>query len=200
MIVGIVKLGSGVVPLEEFRAGTDVTSVVTSFCNDHTPALNPIDFLGVDTGWTSGDPKFQKKWFYNFNTSTIETSLNGIKDEIILEIKVQRSRRFDTGTVLAEYPSASGKFFSCSVASQDNWAKLATLDSLTLISFPFRVTTYDEREYYDIPDSAGILSGVSAVSSAVLIERTLASGYILAVLAATDEASARQAAEDYLLL
>jgi len=127
---------------------------------------------------------------------SLETKQNGI----ISQIKEQRSYRFDNGYVLAEYPASSGNYFSCSVESQDNWSKLSSLDSRGLVSYPFEVTTNDERETYDIVDSSDLSAIMLAISTAVFTERAFAKTYIDAVLAAPDEASAILAAQPYLEL
>ncbi len=54
MIVGIVKDGSGEIPLEEFRGADDTDAAVSAFCADHTPPLTPSDYVGIDTGWAPG--------------------------------------------------------------------------------------------------------------------------------------------------
>jgi len=112
--------------------------------------------------------------------------------------KEEREYRFNNEYVLAEYPASSGNFFSCSISSQDNWSKLGTLDTRGLVTYPFTVTTNDERGTYAIVDSADLTGIIGTVSAAVLTERTLAQGYITAVLAAPDEASAQAAAQPYL--
>ena len=45
MIVGIIKIGAGLVALEEFRKATTEAEAVTEFCNENTPSLLEADYL-----------------------------------------------------------------------------------------------------------------------------------------------------------
>ncbi len=126
------------------------------------------------------------------------SSLPGVQDSLVSQIKNMRDSIRLESYILAEYPEGSGNLFSCSISSQDNWAKMSTLDERGLVSYPFTVTTYDERSSYNIVDSADLTAIIGAVSSSVLEERTLAQNYIAAVLAAPDIASAEAAAQPYL--
>ena len=53
MIVGIVKVGPGIVSLEEFRESIDPAAAVAAFCTEYTPPLDEADYLGIDTGWSA---------------------------------------------------------------------------------------------------------------------------------------------------
>lgn len=69
MIVAIIHQGTGKVHVEEFRNAADEAAAVTAFCNEYTPAKNPADYLGYDTGWGSyqqTDPG--KYWAYDFSS------------------------------------------------------------------------------------------------------------------------------------
>ena len=117
---------------------------------------------------------------------------------LVGQIKEQREYTFDNEYVLAEYPASSGNFFSCSISSQDNWSKLGTLDTRGLVTYPFTVTTNDERGSYAILDSGDLSGAIATISSSVFTERTLAQSYMDAVLAATTDADAFAAAQPYL--
>jgi len=126
-------------------------------------------------------------------------SLINTQKRIIKQIKRHRQTKLDQKMILVEFPAESGKMFSLSTESQDNWSKLAVLDLRGLVSYPFVVTTYRERDSYALTSSADLTSAIAAISAAVSAERSVAAGYIVAVLAATDEASARAAADPYLV-
>lgn len=126
------------------------------------------------------------------------SSLPGVQDSMVSQIKNMRDNIRLESYILAEYPEGSGNLFSCSISSQDNWAKMSTLDERGLVSYPFTVTTYDERSSYNIVGSSDLTAIIGAVSLAVLEERTLAQNYIAAVLAAPDVSSAEAAAQPYL--
>ena len=49
MIVAIFSSGVGLTPVEEFRAGANVSAVVDAFQNERTPPATGFD--GLDTGW-----------------------------------------------------------------------------------------------------------------------------------------------------
>ena len=128
------------------------------------------------------------------------SGLGAVKDRLVLEIKDHRDGERLTYALHAEYPPASGNMFSCSPASQDNWAKLATLDLQSAVVYPFTVTTYDERASYNLLNTADRESATLTVATVVLAERALAETYIIWVLAATTAAAAQTAAAPYLAM
>jgi len=66
MIVGIVKIGTGLVALEEFRKAADEGAAVNEFCNECEPALNANDYFGVN-----GDSlDLQSNWGWDFSEPT----------------------------------------------------------------------------------------------------------------------------------
>jgi len=89
------------------------------------------------------------------------------------------------------------KMWGCGPQSQSDWSSLVSMDTLGLVTYPFRAWTFDERDHYNIVDSADLAAIVATVSVAVLTERTLAQSYVDAVLAATNEANAETAAQPY---
>jgi hypothetical protein len=67
MIVAIIKQLSGIVPVEEFREDIDEASAVDAFCLEYAPPLNPLDYLGFDTGWSVFQPPAPlTRWGYDF--------------------------------------------------------------------------------------------------------------------------------------
>jgi len=124
--------------------------------------------------------------------------LSEIQDQQVNAIKSHRDGQRLAFDVRAEYPAASGNMFSCSASSQDNWSKLATLDSQGSVTYPYTVTTYDERGSYDLIDTADREAATLAIATVVLTERGVAESYIAAVLATTDSDAARAAALPYL--
>jgi len=126
------------------------------------------------------------------------SSLVGVQNSLVVQIKMKRDDDRLKYEIVAEYPPGSGNFFSCSLTSQDNWSKLGTMDSRGLVTYPFSVTTNDERGSYNVVDSADLTNIIGTISTSVLAERSLAQTYITNVLAATDVASAQQAADPYL--
>jgi len=132
--------------------------------------------------------------------STTPTTLTTLQDALVVQIRTKRDGDRLENTVLAEYPAASGKMWRCSSKSQADWSGLVSMESLGLVSYPFRAWTFDERDFYDITDGADLTAIVTAVSTAVLTERAFAQGYADAVLAATTEAAAQAAADPYLEL
>ena len=128
------------------------------------------------------------------------TSLPAVKGRLLDDIKAHRDSQRLAYDLHAEYPAASGNLFSCSPASQNNWAKLATLDVQAAVVYPFAVTTYNELATYNLIDTADRQAATLAISAVVLGERTLATTYIAAVLAATSAAAAQAAAAPYLAL
>lgn len=66
MIVGIIKIGTGLVALEEFRAATDEATAISSFCNEYTPPLITSDYFGVD----ADSIDLAKYWGWDFSEAT----------------------------------------------------------------------------------------------------------------------------------
>jgi len=67
MIVGIVLIDTGLIPLQEFRTAVDEATGVTDFCNSYTPALNPIDYLGIDSDLID----LQLSWAWDFASTAL---------------------------------------------------------------------------------------------------------------------------------
>lgn len=132
--------------------------------------------------------------------STAPDTLVIVQDRLVLQIRAQRDGARLEQQVFAEYPAGSGKLWRCGQQSQSDWSSLVSLDQRGLVSYPFRVFTFDERDHHDLVDSADLTAAVGAVSTAVLTERALAQSYIDAVLAATDEDEAEDAAAPYLAM
>jgi len=144
-------------------------------------------------------------WFADVLSSADEQTLNGLpashysfwREPIMQQVVSKREQRLSS-VIFTEYPAGSGKMFGCSVADQDNWNKLATLDSRGLVIYPFRAYTYDHMDFHDIVDSADLTAAIAAVSLAVMTERASADAVLNEVASAADEASAQAAAEPYL--
>jgi len=205
MIVGIVLINTGLTPLQEFRTAVDEATGVADFCNSYTPPLDPLDYLGINSDLID----LQLLWAWDFaSTALVEivyeigvpvpANLDTFKNSIVEEIVSKRDWRFDNFFILAEYPATTGKMFSCSIEAQDNWDKLETLFTLSLVTYPFEVWTYDERDTYNIIDMADLTNILAVVATQVLAERTTAQTYIDAVLGAVDEATATAEAQPYL--
>jgi len=190
MIVGIVRIGAGIVPLEEFRLALDTSEAVAEFCAG-PPVLDPLDYSGVDATGLN----VLSQWAWDF-TNSIFVQI-GWKEELVDSILEHKDIRLDT-VILAEYPALSGKQFGCSVANQDSWSKLATLDARGLVTYPFVVKTYDYKDSYGIVDSSDLTAIIGTVSASVLAERTLSESYIDSVIASSTEAEASAAIAPYL--
>jgi len=192
MKVGIIKTSSGIVPVEEFREAPDLSTGVANFCNEYSPPLSPADYTGIDASAID----LGKQWAWDFTLSILVQT--GWKEEVLKSIELHRLYRMKT--IVAEYPAASGKYFGCSDFDQNNWSKLATLDSRGLLagSYPFKVHTANHSDSYDLVDSADLSSLLAAISTAVLTERLLAQSYLDAVYTTTNEIAAVIAAAPYL--
>ena len=102
MIVGIVKIGNGLIALEEFRKAETITEGVNAFCNENFIPLNPLDYLGIDA--SSNDRT--KLWGYDFNEEVLKeityildspapVDLETYKNDIIQDIIEKRNYRLD---------------------------------------------------------------------------------------------------------
>lgn len=66
MIVAIIKTGTGLMPVEEFRKADSEAQAVTDFCEENTPPLNEVDYIGKD-----GDGMdLQQNWGLDFSEPT----------------------------------------------------------------------------------------------------------------------------------
>ncbi len=82
MIVGVVPVGSGVVPVNnQFFVAASEAAGVTAYVNGYTPPKNPANFLGFDTGWggtKAQKPSPGKQWAYDRTLlSLVEIDLAG---------------------------------------------------------------------------------------------------------------------------
>lgn len=82
MIVAIVKQLAGIVPIEEFREAVDEATAVVDFCFAYTPHLDPNDYLGYDSGWSSYQPPNPGyRWAYDFgNPGLVQQALTPTYD------------------------------------------------------------------------------------------------------------------------
>ena len=134
------------------------------------------------------------------NADMMPTTLTALQDSLVVQIRTKRDKDRLEQQVLAEYPPGSGKLWRCGQQSQSDWASLVTLDERGLVVFPFRVYTWDERNFLDIESSQELTLIVQAVSQQVLQERAQAQTFVDAVLAATTEEECIAAADPYLSL
>ena len=161
MIVAIASSAAGQQPIIEFRDAVDIAAAVAAHCGEYTPAKDPADFAGYDTGWTLPDPRLGRMWAWDPGAGTlVEVEYT---PDLLAEIEAHRDYRMATA-VTAEYPAASGLLFSCSVPAQDSWSKLATLDARGLLAYPFTVHTADQTQTYDLVDSADLTAAIGTIS------------------------------------
>lgn len=205
MIIGIIKVGNGLVPVEEFRNAVDVESGVADFCNEYDPPLNESDYIGVN-----GDSlNLSKQWAYDSTTpglteiehvngSVKKSSLDTYKNELIAQIGERRDYKLNNYFILTEYPSGSGNMFSCSVVAQAKYEHLYTLFASGIESGPFTVYTHDNRSQYVVVNLADMVNFIGAVSRSILDEHTTAGQSVMNVLTAIDKPSALLAAQNYL--
>ena len=89
------------------------------------------------------------------------------------------------------------RFNNLPPTSQAAWSKLATLDTRSLVTYPFVIKTYDYQDSYAITDSTDLTAIIGTVSASVLAERTLSESYIDLVIASSTEAEASAAIAPY---
>lgn len=195
MIIAIASSAGGLQPVEEFRDAATPADAVAAFCAEYTPPRDPADYLGEPTGWAAGAAQLGRSWAWD--SAALDLVEVGYTSDLVGQLEAHRDERL-ADVVRAEYPAASGLLFSCSVAAQDSWSKLATLDDRGLVVYPFEVHTADQQSTYDLIDSADLTGAIGAVSAAVLTERAACQSAIDAVVAAPDGDAARAAAAPYL--
>ena len=195
MIVGIVRNGSGLIAVEEFRSGNDVASALAAFCSQHSPPLDPADYFAFDTGWFPSDQKLQREWAFDFSLSTM-AEIDRWRGELTADVLAHRDVKLST-TVLAEFPTGSGQMFGCSIADQNELCKLAVLDRMGMVPYPFAIHSHDRSSTHDLT-AAELPHFTAAISGAVLSERLRAEITLALILMAPDEAAAQAAADVYM--
>lgn len=159
-----------------------------------------IGISRVDSSFSiefAGDPTISEQSLCDAVVAS-HSSLPATKDYLVSAIKNHRDGNRLSKSLHAEYPAGSGVLFACSAASQDNWSKLANLDAMGAVVYPYKVTSFDEKRSYDIIDSADRVNLTLAVASVVQQERDLASTYIDLVLSAATAEEAESNAQGYL--
>lgn len=195
IVVAIIKIGTGLQPVAQFRYAEDEEAAVNAFCTESTVNAKPVeDYLGVDTGLAFGAVELGSPWVYDFDTSTLLEDLLRVQDALVVLLKEYRMVKESQG----ETDLQPGIQFSTSPNSQSRWQGLLDLDGLGRVDYPFRVSTNDERDFWDLLGRADLRDGLLGMAGAVLVERALCGTSIAAVLAATDVATARAAAAVYL--
>ncbi len=72
MIIGVARIGPGIVPLEEWRDAQDAAAAVGAFCARHQTPKNPADYIGIDPGWASVQrPSDGYVWAWDFDLATL---------------------------------------------------------------------------------------------------------------------------------
>jgi len=66
MIVGIVKIGEGLVALEEFREAGSEADAVSDFCSENISPLNVSDYMGIN----ADNVDLSKSWGWDFSEAT----------------------------------------------------------------------------------------------------------------------------------
>ena len=107
-----------------------------------------------------------------------------------------RSPYFEEGYIMAKTAEVY-RFNNLPPTSQAAWSKLATLDTRSLVTYPFVIKTYDYQDSYAITDSTDLTAIIGTVSASVLAERTLSESYIDLVIASSTEAEASAAIAPY---
>lgn len=125
-----------------------------------------------------------------------EGTIAELRQVLVKRVKAHREQKLEN-RVTFEYPAASGNLFSCSQKSKSNWSALAALDSRSLVSWPYSVTTQDEVTSYSVTNAADLDGVLAAMLTAIETERATAKVKIDAILAG-DETAARAAADAYL--
>ena len=101
MIVGIVKIGAGLVALEEFRKADSEELAIDEFCNEYTPSLNTADYLGVD----ASSIDLAKSWGWDFSKAT------PILEEVPDENPMQEAYEIEETNGRDYFKLAKGKYF-----------------------------------------------------------------------------------------
>ena len=105
MIVAIIKQGSGVKDVEEFREAASEAAAVTAFCGEYSPPKTEGDYVGVDTGWGSYQaPAAGKRWSYDHDTPAL------VQTDVVLWEEAHVEEEYDKGRLVKRtwYASTDG--------------------------------------------------------------------------------------------
>ena len=166
MIIAIVSSAGGLQPVEEFRDAATPADAVAAFCAEYTPPRDPADYLGEPTGWAAGATQLGRSWAWD--SAALDLVEVGYTSDLVGQLETRRDERL-ADVVRAEYPAASGLLFSCSVAAQDSWSKLATLDVddpgqvADLIASNLSLRVSEAQEILEIEDPLGRLRKVDTL-------------------------------------
>lgn len=119
------------------------------------------------------------------------------QDNLVDQIKNKRDNEMLERTVLAEYPSESGKYFSCTPHSQNQWLEIAILDSRGIITYPFTIYAHNERSSHTLTSSADLTNFLDVIFTAVHAERARARVYIDDVIDSETELLSEENAKTY---
>lgn len=91
MIVGLVKLGAGIVPFEEFRNVESTAVAVADFCTEYTPPLSESDYRGIDMNWPRSKAcESGYAWAWDFDKSELAQIVSSATIDNIKSVYVIR--------------------------------------------------------------------------------------------------------------
>jgi hypothetical protein len=72
MIVSIIQVGTGQVPVEEFRVAESGADGVDNFVSEYAPPRDAENYVGVETAWETYEyPALGYQWAYDFDTEAL---------------------------------------------------------------------------------------------------------------------------------
>lgn len=198
MIVAIADTGAGTQNVRLFMEGASVAEAISAYCNEYNPPKDPAAFVGVDTGWAPNAPELFMPWA--IDGGVLVERLQDIQDDLVSQIKDHHYHKRLALDVRFEYPAGSGKWFSASLLSENNWGNFSSAAQWPLPSlvYPIDVPTYDNRQEVSVTDAATLQAMLDALWVVVMQERGLAKVAISGVLQSSTGDDARAAAEGYL--
>lgn len=193
MIVAIINILSSEV--EEFRNEASEDLALSKFCSAVAPALDATNYLALDTTWQLPSSNLSKTWQYDPTTQLLKRKC--WKEDNIKKIIEHREYKLEN-SIFLEYPAGSGLLFSCSESTQINLAKLASMDTKNLVSYPFPIYTADKLDSRSLLDSAELDAFLALFYNRIIAERAAAQVHIDNTVAATNEEDADSPAAIYL--
>jgi len=193
MIVAIINILSSEV--EEFRNEASEALALSKFCSAVAPPLDATNYLALDTTWQLPSSNLSKAWQYDATTQLLKRKC--WKEDNIKKIIEHREYKLEHNIFL-EYPAGSGLLFSCSESTQINLAKLASMDTKNLVSYPFPIYTADKLASRSLLDSAELDAFLALFYNTIITERAAAQVHINNTAVASNEEDADSPAAIYL--
>lgn len=129
MIVGIIKIGTGLVALEELRKADSEELAIVEFCNEYTPPLSTADYLGIN----GNSLDLQKVWGWDFSEAT------PVLKEIVSIVNNPMPKNIGESNDYSQF-----REYQRSLLDATNWVSLTNSERDFMIQLNLKETVIDQ--------------------------------------------------------